>query len=1645
MQKNTSINELVRLAIPVGTTRDEIDRIIRRLVELFDRRVNIPEIAMESSKPQLLGGLYAKYRLVHLHNEAEDITASSALVSPEPENQTAAAALSGSYPATSTQTAGSLSPTALLPAKDADTETDSRHSSANGKPGRVEDIAIVGMAGRYPKAENLRELWENLKQGRDCIEEIPANRYELRLKEGAAKKYRGGFIAGVDKFDSLFFNISPREAAMLDPQERLFLEVAWEAIEDAGYYPEILAREDGSRNIGVFAGAVWAMYQMFDGEEDHAGKKMPPNSFLWSIANRVSYWMNLSGPSLTVDTACSSSLTALYLACEAIQSGKCSAAIVGGANLDVHQAKFDINSGGGGLSPDGACRSFGKRANGYVAGEGVGALFLKPLSQAIRDNDNIYGVIKSAVINHGGRTSGYTVPNPKAQGDLISLALQKANIDARSISYIEAHGTGTELGDPIEISGLISAFKPYSVKNQVCGIGSIKSNIGHLEAAAGIVSVSKVLLQMQHQQLAPSLHSAELNEFIDFENSPFYVVQRVEDWKSREVDGIKVPLRAGISSFGAGGANAHVILEWYEPLQHVEEETVPQSELIFPLSAKTDDQLKAMAARLASALTERNYRLGDVAHTLQVGRKPFEHRLAIRATTKDELKEKLACFLDGKKCEGVVTGHAKNSEIVTRLLNRREKQEFIQLLSQSRAPYELAQLWVEGLFTEWRGFEANGSSKKVSLPTYPFADKRHWVGRNSPARPVLQAAAAVHPMVDSNESTFERQIFKKTFSERDFFIYDHHVSNIPTLPGTAYLEFARKAGEIAAGRKVQQIRNILWISPISVQNATPKEAFIELKPNDTTVRFEVFSYDKNNNKIPHSQGTLVYATKEQEAAESEFIDLQAIRARCEKVIEGKDAYAKFLSFGLMLGPSFQVVQEVYKNQNEILGVLKLPEFRQNDLQNMVLHPSLVDGSLQAGISAHLGGELGEMFVPFSIREVEILHPLPTSCFSYATEMQEDRKMNKENSRVVKSDVLIVDETGKVLVKIRDSVGVPLREVHKKAAPKAGADEFSTLYYSYDWEKVPLTPTGQQPDAHTIVLFGQESLRDRYRERLRQEAKNSDRIILVQPGDSFHDTGQDSYRINPSNKDDFAKLFQALIYNKYSVERICFAWPLDQHDLPDVKNNIDETLVRGVYSFLYLCQALIQQKLESNAQLIYLYSTKQDEVQPSDEAISGFMKALRVEHPKLLCKTLEIKQQNDVGDDCVLDALSAELQLQTQDATAVRYDGQERYIRKLKSCDQLQATGLSSSQGVALREKGVYLITGGAGGLGLIFADFLAREYKAKLVLTGRSKLLENNEARLNELTSAGAEVVYVQADVSNHEDVMRLVNESKERFGQINGIIHAAGVLKDSFVRNKKTEEMSAVFAPKVYGTLHLDEATRQEDLDFFVMFSSVASVGGNAGQCDYAFANHFMDSFTGARELLRANKARSGKTLSINWSLWANGGMTVDEQTGIFFRKNLGIKPLSTATGIGAFVKGLASERSQFAVVEGVQEKVELAWGLRKKEPASPVVSASPSSGQTGAAVSDAKDNALAMWLQKELSAIVMDFLKLDAADVATDKILLDLGFDSIGLTTFANTINEKYQLDITPVLFFDYPSIAEIAKYLSSEKKNELLRFYP
>jgi len=623
-------------------------------------------------------------------------------------------------------------------------------------------IAIIGVAGRYPQARNLEEFWANLSQGRDSITEIPADRWDHSLyfdadRNAPGKTYGkwGGFVDGVDRFDARFFNIAPREAELMDPQERLFLECVHATLEDAGYTRQNVA-EDG--DVGVFAGVMYEEYQLYGAQEQAHGRFVAAPGSPASIANRISYYCDFHGPSLALDTMCSSSLTAIHLACESLARGSCAVAIAGGVNVSIHPNKYLVLAQGKFISAKGRCESFGEGGEGYVPGEGVGAVLLKPLAQARADGDHIYGVIRATAVNHGGKTNGYTVPNPNAQAKVVERALRSGGVDARHISYIEAHGTGTSLGDPIEIAGLSKAFGQWTQDAGYCAIGSAKSNIGHCESAAGIAGLTKVLLQLKHQKLAPSLHSAVLNPNIDFSATPFVVQQRLAPWQRPVIDGRERPRIAGISSFGAGGANAHVVVEEYAAPARAQSSTGPAMVL---LSARDEERLRERARQLLAYLPESEPELADLAYTLQVGRESMDERLGLLVHSLGELQDKLAAWLAGDTAiEGLYLGQARRGAGVLAALAGDDDMDATVSNWFARSKHDrLLDLWTKGFNLDWNRLHGDGvRPRRISLPTYPFAGERHWFPTAMAATP-LGAEPAVATSVGPVQTLMFRPVW----------------------------------------------------------------------------------------------------------------------------------------------------------------------------------------------------------------------------------------------------------------------------------------------------------------------------------------------------------------------------------------------------------------------------------------------------------------------------------------------------------------------------------------------------------------------------------------------------------------------------------------------------------------------------------------------------------------------------------------------------------------------------------------------------------------------------------------------------------------------------------------------------------------------
>ncbi|MCP4155330.1 MAG: SDR family NAD(P)-dependent oxidoreductase, partial [bacterium] len=660
-------------------------------------------------------------------------------------------------------------------------KTGNTHESHKNEP-----IAIVGAGCIFPGAKDIDAFWDNLQQDRCSITEIPAERFDWEQyyddsaavadigasETGKIITKSGGFIGDIDKFEPSFFKLSPREAQLMDPQQRKLLEVVWKTIEDAGIKPSSLS----GTKTGVFVAVVANEYDELLQQKGNVPEAHTfTGTMYFMVPNRISYILNLQGPSEAIDTACSGSLTAVNRAVQAIRNGDCEMAIAGGVNALLLSKLFVSFSNAGMLSPDGRCKTFDKEANGYVRGEGVGTVFLKPLAKALEDGDPVYAVIKGTAVNHGGHANSLTAPNPVAQAELIISALEDAGVDPASVSYIETHGTGTPLGDPIEISGLKKAFtqlyKSYNKplpQEPHCGLGSVKTNIGHLEAAAGIAGLIKVILGMKYKKCPGLVGFHQLNPHIDLEGSPFYIVKEIQDWAClKKENGDDIPRLAGISSFGAGGSNAHVVVEEFiaaksEPAKSepAKSEIFPSTiaghdsqHVIVPLSAKNEERLEAMARNLHGFIKKLQAATGDsgqeshdshtskragtdehlrhLAYTLREGREAMDQRVVFLVKDITELMEKLDRFAMGKdKKDDCFKGNVKKGGKAIKLIHSDEDgREIVEKWIAKRKVKKLAQLWCEGFDINWELLYDRGNPKprRINLPTYPFAGDRYWV------------------------------------------------------------------------------------------------------------------------------------------------------------------------------------------------------------------------------------------------------------------------------------------------------------------------------------------------------------------------------------------------------------------------------------------------------------------------------------------------------------------------------------------------------------------------------------------------------------------------------------------------------------------------------------------------------------------------------------------------------------------------------------------------------------------------------------------------------------------------------------------------------------------------------------------------------
>ncbi|MBF0442951.1 MAG: SDR family NAD(P)-dependent oxidoreductase, partial [Oligoflexales bacterium] len=688
-----------------------------------------------------------------------------------------------------------------------------------------------------------------------------------------------------------------------------------------------------------------------------------------------------------------------------------------------------------------------------------------------------------------------------------------------------------------------------------------------------------------------------------------------------------------------------------------------------------------------------------------------------------------------------------------------------------------------------------------------------------------------------------------------------------------------------------------------------------------------------------------------------------------------------------------------------------------------LHPSIMDGAVQSVVSLLMHGQnnIGEMFFPFSVKRVDFKKSLSQKCYAYVT----FAGAGGRNGQDKKFNIVIADESGDVLVVITEislrlfgSVK-SLRETEREGiAVEVDSISNDAIYARSIWIKSSLENITDLFERREWLIFDNN---EEFFVRLKDKSPGK-MDILVKPGRKFVELSDHIFEMDYTNPDDYENLIGRLVENGRMPRDIVHMWSSGDFEKND--SQLKNQLEKGVYSLFSLSKAIIRNKIREKINLVYLYLNKSGNVQPQYAAVSGFIKTLMQENPRINARIIEAGGIETLDEILMGEMASGSLE------TEVKYNHDGRFV---KANEEINIETSLQHEG-KIREKGVYLITGGAGGLGLIFAENLAKSANARLVLTGRSSMSPELEAKIGKLRTYGCEVVYIKADISSNEEIKTLIKKVKARFGVINGVIHSAGVIKDSLIMKKTRAEFDAVALPKVFGTTNLFRILDGDELDFFVLFSSVSGMFGNPGQCDYSFSNAFMDNFA----CMVNEKSGKKRMISINWPLWKEGGMKVDDQTEKMLQNSVGMKPLSTRGGIKAFSLALEYKGNHFAVLEGNHEKIRKAAGLRERTVIRP--SEAPISAQT----SRVNEGRLPDYLKKDIIKIVSDVLKTRTEDIDIDDDMSDYGFDSITFIEFGKRINHNFQIEMQSSVLFEHTSIASLLSYLIEEYGQDLAKHY-
>ena len=1343
------------------------------------------------------------------------------------------------------------------------------------------EIAIIGLAGRFPGASSISDYWSLLREGREALRTytdadlrdagVP---YELRANPAFVPVH--GAIDHVAAFDAEFFGLSPQDAAIMDPQHRLFLETVWTALEDAAIYP---ARSE--RAIGVFAGCGMNTYfqDHLSTHPDlierlgyfHVRHTGNDKDFL---STRVSYAFNLTGPSVSIQTACSTSLVAVHSAAQSLLSGECDVAIAGGSTVEFKERFGYLYQEGGIHDPTGHCRAFDADSSGTVFGSGSGAVILKRYADAVADGDRIHAVIRGTAINNdGAQKVGYLAPSVDGQAAAAAEALTLSGLDPSTISYIECHGTGTPVGDPIELAALTQAYGA-TVGNGACTIGSVKTNIGHLDTAAGVASLIKTVLMLSNRHLVPSLHFKTPNPKLELGSRPFQVGTKTTPWLP--ASGVR---RAAINSLGVGGTNAHVIVEEAPVEAPSRPVTVPvgavgggntpiRKQHSFPLSARTPEALGRMTEQLGTWIAGADeVSLADVAHTLQNGRAEFSHRRVLVASDAESLVQ--ACkeapmagpaaadrrsvgFLfpgGGAQYPGMARDLYDTEPVVRQTIDAGLK-----ILEQQEGLNLRPFLFPEpGTETSLRFDMARPSIALPALCLVEIAMARLWqswgvqpdgmIG-HSAGEYAAAHIAGVFTLADALRLMSLRGRLFETLPEGGMLSIPMAAEDVePRLPKGLSIATINAASMCVVSGEVEPIE--AFEAELRAEDIDVKRVRIDVAAHSPMVDRILDDYRAFLESLTLRAPQLRFASNLSGTwiTPDEATDPEYWVRHLRHTVRFADGVEMLLNlprpFLLEMGPGHTLTTfaDIHPDRPDDLVVSATMRHPTDDTADDVVCLS-ANGALWAA-----GGT-----VDWTAVQVEDGHPISVPTYPFAR----DEHWIEPGTATASSN---------------------------RAARRENVDTFFALP---SWAPQPLAARSSVDEEETWLVFADARRAPALIDRARQDGV---RVITVERGRFFRARSDSHFTIDPIQPDHYRALMDALGETADSITRVIHFWNATVGAQPDAKAL--DSAGGGWRSLFFLLKGLgdasLSQPVDMDVVADSVHALAGDtEIQPLKSTLWGPVRVAPREMPNLACRVIDLPATGDV------DAMLWREILGGKAGQTVAYRAGRRFVPTTEPAVLEGATSESGNDAEThtsaetavspLSADGVYLVTGGTGGIATEMVRHLAETVPATFVLVSRSGLPEGDSRKARRIragrdaiTATGATAVVEAADVTDAAAMHDLVARITDTYGPIRGAFHAAGTLDDAPIALKSAADVSAVLAPKVDGTRVLLACLEGQPLDLLVLFSSVSSLLGLPGQVDYCAANAFLDAAAHEARL------RGLPAVAIDWSAWREVGMAAN------------------------------------------------------------------------------------------------------------------------------------------------------------------------